>query len=419
MFEQAMKSKNLLKGFWLLLFCLLLPSCAPMAQTGAIAVPEKQAMYFLEISPGNANSLAITGKSSKGAMCKGVLRNITRPKGENCEGQSGEIVLECADGVVIVAPWVSRTCSSGVAYGVTNEGHEIYAATGGDWEDQKASLVNTAKMVKEIKLEAEQKQAQGVKAGASHAPQGSAASATSATSAAGAARSTVVSGNEKAVPPKILPGNAGEPVVQKVRGSGTGFFVSNDGLVVTNAHVVKGARLVSIANSKNQELIPARVIKLDSANDLAVLKTNVQSSPIPLAGSFNAQKGEEVLSLGYPLPKFQGIEQKATFGRVNALSGIGGDTRLAQVDLPLQPGNSGGPLLNSKGELIGIVTSTLTGEKIGVPVQNVNYAVKVDYLQPLLASVGAQTTKSPQAQKKSFSDIVSLREDAVVIVVVQ
>ena len=102
----------------------------------------------------------------------------------------------------------------------------------------------------------------------------------------------------------------------------------------------------------------------------------------------SAQRGEEVFTLGYPLIQLQGQEQKATFGRVNALSGLQGDLRFIQMDVPIQPGNSGGPLLNRSGEVLAVVTSMLhqltTYQMAGVIPQNVNYAVKSDYAWKLV-----------------------------------
>jgi hypothetical protein len=113
-----------------------------------------------------------------------------------------------------------------------------------------------------------------------------------------------------------------------------------------------------------------------------VLKADVRTQSLPLAERFDLKRGDDVLTLGYPSPQLQGVEQKATFGKVNAVSGVAGDHRLAQVDVPIQPGNSGGPLLDKRGAVVGIVTMRLEGK-----FQNVGYVVKSDYLWPLLSSV--------------------------------
>jgi S1-C subfamily serine protease len=82
---------------------------------------------------------------------------------------------------------------------------------------------------------------------------------------------------------------------------------------------------------------------------------------LPVAEHFDLKRGDEVLTLGYPSPSLQGIQQKATFGKINASTGLGDDHRFVQVDVPIQPGNSGGPLLNNQGAVVGVTTLRLTG----------------------------------------------------------
>ena len=119
----------------------------------------------------------------------------------------------------------------------------------------------------------------------------------------------------------------------------------------------------------------------------------------------------------------QGQEQKATFGRVNSLSGIQGDIRFIQIDVPVQPGNSGGPLINDKGQVVGVVTATLNElvalQASGHLPQSVNYAVKSDYIVPLLKySLGDKISKQAfVGAKRSFPDLVKLIEPSVVFVI--
>ncbi|MDR0476633.1 MAG: serine protease [Desulfobulbaceae bacterium] len=193
--------------------------------------------------------------------------------------------------------------------------------------------------------------------------------------------------------------------------SGTGFFVSDNGLFATNYHVAGECSRVVIINTGNGREIPARLVQADGVNDLAVLRADVpRSTPIPLAFGFNLKPGEDVLTLGYPDPERMGLQQKATFGLVNAATGIQDDPRLCQVDLPIQPGNSGGPLLSLKGEVVGIVTARLKGD-----VQNVNYAVKVDYLRQLLEKRGV-ASQSGSDNKMSRPEVVEAFKNSVVLV---
>jgi S1-C subfamily serine protease len=169
--------------------------------------------------------------------------------------------------------------------------------------------------------------------------------------------------------------------------SGTGFFVSASGLVITNHHVVANAERIRIIDRAGKEY-PARLVRRDAANDLALLRVEVTGRPLPLFRGGEAQKGEQVLTVGYPLVELQGSDPKATFGRINSVEGAGGDARFYQIDVPLQPGNSGGPLVNLRGQVVGVVAASLDQRAAlrssGTLHQNVNYALKSTVLVPLL-----------------------------------
>jgi S1-C subfamily serine protease len=199
--------------------------------------------------------------------------------------------------------------------------------------------------------------------------------------------------------------------------TGSGFFISTNGMLVTNYHVVANSSAVSIFSPQSRQQYHARIVRTDPASDLALLQADMTSMPIPLASTFNLRRGEDVLTLGYPDPGIQGVGQKATFGRVNANTGVQDDIRFAQVDLPIQPGNSGGPLLNTSGEVVGIVTSGLRdGGKYQY--QNVNYALKVDYLQRLLSGIPLPGKMSAATGPLSMTQIVERFEASVVMIIV-
>jgi len=168
--------------------------------------------------------------------------------------------------------------------------------------------------------------------------------------------------------------------------TGTGFFISNDGYLLTNNHVVEGSTKISILFKGKK--ITATLISQDKYNDLALLKCDVTSSGLPIELKNKTMQGEEISVVGYPNIGLQGNNQKATFGYINANSGIKGDVRYFQISAPIQPGNSGSPLLNRSGVVIGIVTATLNQsaaiEATGTLAQNVNYAIKIAYTLPLL-----------------------------------
>jgi S1-C subfamily serine protease len=197
---------------------------------------------------------------------------------------------------------------------------------------------------------------------------------------------------------------------------GTGFFISNDGGIVTNYHVIKNMKNIMIFDPKYNIWSTAEVMRFDKTNDVALLWSNRSSKPLPISSRFNMRKGEQIFTLGYPSPDLQGSHQKATFGRINSLMGIEDDVRYFQIDSPIQPGNSGGPVFNESGEVIGIASSRLTGD-----FQNVNYALKIDYLLPLLGTVVSDLDKFDDPNQKpepgTLPQLVERYEDSVIMIV--
>ena len=181
--------------------------------------------------------------------------------------------------------------------------------------------------------------------------------------------------------------NKPRPATEEVVRSGSGFFITNECHLVTNHHVVDGSDKVSVTLHSG-DMFEMEVVGSDPSNDIAILKGECQSTPIPLKNTFGSLKGQDVFTIGYPLVQLQGTEQKVSFGHINADSGIQGDIRFLQIDVPVQPGNSGGPLVDEHGNVVGIVTARLdallTLQATGSLPQNVNYAIKIDYLFPLL-----------------------------------
>lgn len=156
---------------------------------------------------------------------------------------------------------------------------------------------------------------------------------------------------------------------------------------MTAYHVVQDAKSVRV-HLADRAVAEAKVEKVSPQNDLAVLRINVQTPYfLPLAPAGSVHVGDRVFTMGYPAASLLGQEPKFTEGSVSALSGLGGEAALLQVSVPVQPGNSGGPLVNERGEVVGVVTSTAAVEAFlsatGTLPQNVNWAVKADYARPL------------------------------------
>lgn len=171
--------------------------------------------------------------------------------------------------------------------------------------------------------------------------------------------------------------------------SGTGFALNN-GYIATNYHVVENAKSIKvqgIRGSFNTEY-NANVISTDKFNDLAIIKINDSRfngfGTIPYrVKTSTSEVGEDVFVLGYPLTTTMGDEIKLTTGVISSKTGFQGDVSLYQISAPIQPGNSGGPLFDGNGNLIGIVNAKHRGA------ENVSYAIKASYLNSLVESASS------------------------------
>lgn len=173
--------------------------------------------------------------------------------------------------------------------------------------------------------------------------------------------------------------------------SGTGWPVAS-GFVVTNNHVVEEHKHIILIRQDGVK-IPATVAAHDAFNDLALLKvkdTGLLPAALPLS-SRPAALGEKIVTVGYPHPDLLGVKPKLTEGVVNSTSGLGDDPRALQISVPIQAGNSGEPLVNMEGKVVGVVTSKVNAVKMfkwtGDLPQNINYGIKISYLDGFLSSV--------------------------------
>lgn len=209
----------------------------------------------------------------------------------------------------------------------------------------------------------------------------------------------VIQDQDKSVYIKLYPtANDDVNVTNTSPASGTGFGISSNGLIVTNSHVVNGATKIKVkgVNGDFSKSFLAKLIIEDKNNDLAIIQISDSTfstlGEIPFTiSNKSSDVGSSVFVLGYPLKAMMGDEIKLTNGIISSKSGFQGDVTSYQISVPLQPGNSGGPLFDSNGNLIGIVNAKLT---IG---ENVSYAIKSSYLTnliDLLPSVPKLATKT-------------------------
>lgn len=171
----------------------------------------------------------------------------------------------------------------------------------------------------------------------------------------------------------------------KKKSTGTGIAISSDGYIATNYHVIENASSIKVRgiNGSFATTYPASVVIVDKNNDLAIIK--VDNSSLPTLGqlpftikSSSSNVGESVFVLGYPLTATMGEEIKVTNGIISSRSGFQGDITTYQISAPIQPGNSGAPMFDKDGNVVGIVNAK------HLNAENVSYAIKSNYLLNLV-----------------------------------
>lgn len=213
---------------------------------------------------------------------------------------------------------------------------------------------------------------------------------------------------------KLYPTSNGVNPTPNIQSSGSGFALNDQGYIVTNFHVIDGYNDISIRgiNSDFSFKHKARVVITDERNDLAILKIDLPDNikmgyPPYVILEKPSEVGELVAALGYPLRSTMGDELKVTNGVISALSGFQGDVTCYQISTPIQPGNSGGPAIDSKGNIIGVVSSKHTYA------DNVGYAIKAEFILSLLDAtkldikLNTNTTIKSTLLKEQIKDIRS------------
>jgi len=210
----------------------------------------------------------------------------------------------------------------------------------------------------------------------------------------------VVQANTTARPP------ASAEAPKTVDVNGTGFIVSSNGHVLTNHHVIGRCVGDIHGNLAGQSAVTLRVVSTDETNDLALLQTPAPFKDVVPIRATAIHPGDAVIAIGYPFHGLLTSDFTVTTGIVSSLSGILNDTRYLQISAAVQPGNSGGPLLDTSGNIVGVVAEKLNALKFAKATgdfpENINFAIKTGAVRDFLDnSVVAYQTAESKAELKT------------------
>jgi S1-C subfamily serine protease len=221
--------------------------------------------------------------------------------------------------------------------------------------------------------------------------------------------------------------------------SGSGFFISKLGHIITNQHIVNKCKEVTVGDNA-QKQVTADVLETDRSNDLALLRissTKMASAEtkslirklgitiVPLASdgllrSEDVELGEDVLVAGYPYGEIFSNTIKVTKGIVSANRGLGDDTGQFQMDAAVQPGNSGGPIYDENGNIVGVVVAQLNKMKFakhsGSIPENVNFGIKASTVRQFLSASGLPTKWSKRSKSMSTRELAKIAKRQTVMV---
>ncbi|WP_443749729.1 S1C family serine protease [Asticcacaulis solisilvae] len=200
----------------------------------------------------------------------------------------------------------------------------------------------------------------------------------------------------------------GEGKAPGAKYTGTGFVVLDGTYIVTAHHVIADGKTIS-ALCGTEAVQSAAVVATDPANDIALLRVERPLAyRMSLADDGSLHTGDKVFTIGFPVPELLGPEPKYSEGVVSALSGIQGAANVMQMTTPVQPGNSGGPVVDASGHIVGVVDAEAEAgafyRGVGTLPQNINWAVKSAYVRPLLQQYAGSAAPA-KAGKEALSPI--------------
>jgi hypothetical protein len=206
--------------------------------------------------------------------------------------------------------------------------------------------------------------------------------------------------------------------VQAADTSGSGVAIGTQGEILTNSHVVENCAKITVQLSSNNSQTAVLVAR-DQKNDLAVVRIDTAPASITaFRDGTPIRAGDTVVALGYPLSGLLASSANLSVGNVSAVAGLGDDYRYFQISAPVQPGNSGGPLLDASGHLVGIVTAKLNAAHVArftgdIP-QNVNFAIKAEVARTFLDSKGIAYRTARSERQLSPADVGDIARPSTV-----
>ena len=204
--------------------------------------------------------------------------------------------------------------------------------------------------------------------------------------------------------------------------SGSGFVIQQNGYILTNYHVINKATRITVT-IPGRQAVSARVVTADQEKDLAILQVSLSNlAALPIASSETVQVLDSITVLGYPLPTELGTALSASDGKVNAVrEARNGGTRLFQIDANVNPGNSGGPLLNNHGEVVGIIVAKINSlqyaKENGALPERINFAIPINEAQQLLRKVIPNFTPSNRQELLTDQQVFLSAKASTVLIV--
>ena len=198
--------------------------------------------------------------------------------------------------------------------------------------------------------------------------------------------------------------------------TGTAFSITKNGFLLTSAHILNEKDKIEVIIPGKNVLIPARLIALDRTADLALLKINNATIPLPIIDWTNVSSGLDIVALGFPNPQALGDSLKITSGIINSIESNKSTPFLFQFSAQIHPGNSGGPVLSAAGDVVGIVHGYLSFVRSNQPSQNVNYAVNSSRIINFLTKEKIDYMKGSSTLNLRPQEIFSKYEQSIFLV---